>query len=165
MLAAYGLADAELHTAWMLRKYLEQSRISSFEQLSVADRRREVSRRRNMELSRLSGPANDVRRKRLRKMFRNTDRYVHLTWEERRQAVLDVANAVSNWGFARLFAECIDKTHYDSARSTRSVNDQAFARLRSAVVRGVEHLPAIFIANAGNCRKQISRYHASSNLP
>ena len=43
VLGSYGLADAELHTAWMLRKYLEQSRIPAFEQLGHADRRREVT--------------------------------------------------------------------------------------------------------------------------
>ena len=53
MLGRYGLADAELHTAWMLRKYLEQSRIPNFEQLGPADRRREVNRRRNSELTRM----------------------------------------------------------------------------------------------------------------
>ena len=98
VLGRYGLADAELHTAWMLRKYLEQSRIPGFEQLGHADRRREVNRRRNNELSRLGGSANNVRRNRARKLHRNTDPYVHLTWDERRQAVLDVAEAVSNWG-------------------------------------------------------------------
>ena len=44
VLGRYGLADAELHTAWMLRKYLEQSRIPDFERLGPADRRREVYR-------------------------------------------------------------------------------------------------------------------------
>lgn len=95
VLAAYGLADAELHTAWMLRKYLEQSRIPGFEQLDAADRRTEVHRRRSNELTRLSGPANDVRRRRARKLHRNTEPYVHLTWEERRRAVFDVAETVS----------------------------------------------------------------------
>ncbi|MCY3623562.1 MAG: DUF3800 domain-containing protein [Gammaproteobacteria bacterium] len=78
VLARYGLADAELHTAWMLRKYLEQSRIPGFDQLGPADRRREVYRHRTNQLSRLGGPANDVRRKRTRKLHRKTDPYVHL---------------------------------------------------------------------------------------
>ena len=74
-------------------------------------------RRRSTELTRLSGPANDVRRRRARKLFRKTEPYVHLTWEERRRAVLEVAETVSNWGFGRLFAECVDKSHFDPVRS------------------------------------------------
>ena len=140
VLAAYGLADAELHTAWMLRKYLEQSRIPGFEQLDAADRRTEVRRRRSNELTRLSGPANDVRRRRARKLHRNTEPYVHLTWEERRQAVFDVAETVSNWGFARLFAECVDKSHFDPARSPRSVSEQAFEQVVSRFERYLQNL-------------------------
>ena len=131
MLKAHGLADAELHTAWMLRKYLEQSRIPDFEQLGAADRRKEVQRHRNIELSRLPGPANDIRRRRVSKRHRHTESYVHLTWEERRQAVRNVAEKVSKWGFARLFAECVDKSHFDPTRSARSVSEQAFEQVVS----------------------------------
>lgn len=135
VLSRYNLADAELHTAWMLRKYLEQSRIPNFEQLDHGGRRREVNRRRSRELSRLGGSANDGRRNRTRKLHRNTDPYVHLTWDERRQAVLDVAETVSNWGFARLFAECVDKSHFDPVRSPRSIDEQAFEQVVSRFER------------------------------
>ena len=131
VLSAYRLADTELHTAWMLRKYIEQSRIADFDQLAFADRRREVRRHRSNELSRLAGRANDVRRRRTRKLHRNTEAYVHLTWEERRRAVREVAETVSQWGFARLFAECVDKTHFDPARAQRSVSEQAFEQVVS----------------------------------
>ena len=142
VLRAYGLADTELHTAWMLRRYLEQSKIAGFEQLATADRRREVHRYRTKELSRLAGPANDTRRKRARKLHRNTEPYVHLTWEERRRAVREVAETVSNWGFARLFAECVDKSHFDPARSQRSVSEQAFEQVVSRFER--------FLRNVGS---------------
>ena len=140
VLGAYGLADAELHTAWMLRKYLEQSRIPGFEQLGPADRRTEVGRQRNSELARLSGSANKVRRSRTLKNFRKTESYVHLTWEERRRALLEVAQAVSNWGFARLFAECVDKSHFDPGRSPRSVSEQAFEQVVSRFERYLQNL-------------------------
>ena len=140
VLAAYGLADAELHTAWMLRKYLEQSRTPGFEQLDAAERRTEVHRRRSNELTRLSGPANDIRRRRARKLHRNTEPYVHLTWEERRRAVLDVAETVSNWGFARLFAECVDKSHFNPSRSQRSASEQAFEQVVSRFERFLQNL-------------------------
>ena len=139
VLGTYGLADAELHTAWMLRKYLEQSRIPGFEQLGAAERRTEVQRRRSSELTRLSGQTNDVRRRRARKNFRNTEAYVHLTWEERRRAVLDVAKIVSNWGFARLFAECVDKSYFDPIRHQRSVSEQAFEQVVSRFERFLQN--------------------------
>ena len=103
ILGTYGLDNAELHTAWMMRKYLEQSKIPRFKELSWTDRRRAVHRYRSEELSRLSGASNDTRRKRIRKLHRNTESYIHLTWEERREAVLGVAKVIRNWGFARLF--------------------------------------------------------------
>ena len=57
---AYGLADCDLHTAWMLRMCLEQSRIPGFDQLGATDRRREVHRYRTNELSRVASPAQCV---------------------------------------------------------------------------------------------------------
>ena len=134
------MADAELRTAWMLRKYLEQSRIPGFERLGATDRRKEVFRRRSTELTRLYGPANNVRRRRARKLFRNIEPYVHLTWEERRRAVLDVAETISGWGFGRLFAECVDKSHFDSVRSSRSVSEQAFEQVVSRFEKFLQNL-------------------------
>ena len=33
----YNLADTEIHTAWILRAYLEQSKIANFQSLSQID--------------------------------------------------------------------------------------------------------------------------------
>lgn len=41
----YGLDDAEIHTGWVLRTYLEQSRIPDFEQMNYAERRSAVIRK------------------------------------------------------------------------------------------------------------------------
>ena len=139
-LAKYGLADDELHTAWMLRKYLEQPRIPGFEQLGPTDRRHAVYRHRTLQLARLGGPNDDARRQRTRKLHRKTEPYVHLTWQERRQAVLDVAETVANWGFARLFAECVDKSHFDPARSPRSIDGQAFEQVVSRFERFLKNV-------------------------
>lgn len=38
---------------------------------------------------------------------------------------------VSNWGFCRLFAECIDKVHFDPARANKSVDEQALEQIVS----------------------------------
>ena len=37
--AKYGLANAEIHTGWIKRTYLEQTKIPDFDKLSYADRR------------------------------------------------------------------------------------------------------------------------------
>ena len=42
VLGAYGLENEELHTAWLLRKYLDQTKIPNFEQLDWASRRSAV---------------------------------------------------------------------------------------------------------------------------
>jgi hypothetical protein len=36
---------------------------------------------------------------------------------------------LAGWGFARLFAECIDKLHFDSSRAGRSIDVQAFEQV------------------------------------
>ena len=38
---------------------------------------------------------------------------------------------MSEWGFARLFAECVDKVHFNPARARRSVDEQAFEQVVS----------------------------------
>ena len=44
---AYGLENAEIHTAWILRSYREQSQIDGFETLTRMQRRSEVHRARD----------------------------------------------------------------------------------------------------------------------
>jgi hypothetical protein len=53
---------------------------------------------------------------------------------------------VGNWGFARLFAECIDKIHYDPVFTKSSAEEQAFEQVISrfeqyleSVGKGQEH--------------------------
>ncbi len=53
ILARYDLGDQELHTAWLLRPYLEQSRIANFAGLSRAERRSAVTRARTEHLLQL----------------------------------------------------------------------------------------------------------------
>jgi hypothetical protein len=43
----------------------------------------------------------------------------------------DVARVIGNWGFARLFAECVDKIHFDPKRTKQSVDEQAFEQVVS----------------------------------
>ena len=43
--------------------------------------------------------------------------------------VKELATVVGRWGFARLFAECIDKIHFNSSKQT--ADEQAFEQLVS----------------------------------
>ncbi len=127
----YDLGNAELHTAWLLRKYLEQVRVPNFDRLSRTQRRSEVERLRKLELLRLQNQSIPKNYRQTKKSYRHTADYIHLNLDERRQFVLDVAQCVSNWGFARLFAECIDKVHFDPNRNERSIDEQAFEQVVS----------------------------------
>lgn len=48
----YDLEKVEIHTAWLLRPYLEQKKIPRFESLSYFDRRLAVNKFRKKELLR-----------------------------------------------------------------------------------------------------------------
>lgn len=131
VLARFGLVGKELHTAWILRRYLEQSRIMNFENLSWAERRRKVLQYRNAHLLALQQQQRHRSYRQARKNYKQTAAYVHLTDSERRRVVDEIADIVADWGFARLFAECIDKVHFDPDRSKVSISEQAFEQIVS----------------------------------
>ena len=120
----------EIHVAWMMRTYHEQSSIPGFESMTYARRRSEVNKKRKAELFRLQ-KVNRKGFKQTRKNYQKTEAYLHLTRQERRQAVSDIARLISNWGVARLFAECIDKVHFDPTIAMRTVHEQAFEQVVS----------------------------------
>jgi hypothetical protein len=138
-MARYGLGGKELHTAWLLRTYLEQSRIANFEQLDWTARRAAVELERNRYLLRLQQTQRSNTYRQAKKTFAHTQAYVHLTVNERRALVREIADAVSNWGYARLFAECIDKLYFDPARARRTVDEQAFEQVVSRFEQYLEN--------------------------
>lgn len=120
----YGLEEAEIHTAWLLRKYLEQTRIEDFNNLSHARRRTEVRRYRTREILRLQNSNNSRAYRQTRKNYAKTEAYIHLTYEERQNFIAQIADCVAGWRFARLFAECIDKVHFDPQRAQSPVDEK-----------------------------------------
>jgi len=134
------LGNAEIHTAWLLRRYIEQKRVPGFDTLIRGVRRREVERLRKAELLRLQAQHKNKHYRQTRKNYKHTADYIHLSYDERKRFVLDVADCVGNWGFARMFAECIDKVYFDPARAERSVDEQAFEQV---VSRYEQYLQAI----------------------
>jgi hypothetical protein len=135
----YGLADQELHTAWLVRKYIEQSKIADFESLDWTHRRSEVEKFRVAEIYRVRRAGIAKRNSELKKNYRKTAPYIHLTLGERERLAREIADAVSRWTWARLFAECIDKAHFDPARTARSVSEQAFEQLISRFEQFLRH--------------------------
>ena len=76
----------------------------------------------------------------MKKNYKQTNAYIHLSYEERRRFINEIAECVSNWGFARLFAECVDKLHFDPYQSRLTVDGQAFEQLVSRFERYLQNL-------------------------
>ncbi|MBK9152454.1 MAG: DUF3800 domain-containing protein [Saprospiraceae bacterium] len=127
----YDLKDSEIHTGWIVRKYLEQSRIVGFESMDYAQRRHEVLKLRKAELLKLQKSQNKSHYKQTRKNYRQTDSYIHLTHIERIAIVQELADLVGSWSFSRLFGECINKIHFDPIRAQQSVDEQSLEQLVS----------------------------------
>jgi hypothetical protein len=126
----FGLDDSEIHTAWILRKYIEQNKIPNFDKLPRDVRIYEVQKIRKTVLFGLQKSGGSKYRQQ-KKNFKETENYIHLTFLERKEFILRIARIVSGWSTARLFAECIDKISYDPKRSTNSISEQALEQIVS----------------------------------
>lgn len=127
----YNLADQEIHTAWILRRYVEQKKIPGFEAMSMPERRQHVEAYRKAELLRLQRLPNIPAYKQAKKTYAKTGPYIHLTFTERQNFITDLAKCVAGWGFARLFAECIDKVKFGLMGSPRTIAEQALEEVVS----------------------------------
>lgn len=125
----YDLSGKEIHTAWILRNYLEQSRIPNFETLNFTERRSEVLKLRNRHLLNLQRSGKNKQYKQTKKNYNKTKDYIHLTYDQRKNFINAIAECVSNWGFARLFAECIDKVYFDALKTSEDIDYQAFEQI------------------------------------
>ncbi len=128
---AYSLGDSEIHIAWLLRKYREQTNIANFPSLNYNQRRSQVERIRRSELLRIQRTGKKKSFNQTRKNYRKTEAYIHLTYDERRNLAKDNAQCIASWGYARLFAECVDKIYFDPSRTSQSIDEQAFEQVVS----------------------------------
>ncbi|MDR3773310.1 MAG: DUF3800 domain-containing protein [Terracidiphilus sp.] len=127
IMARHGLAGAELHTAWLLRKYLEQSRIDGFDEMNWDERRAQVARLRVAEVHRVRKLGIAKRNAQLKKVYRHTDPYVHLTLSERNRLAHEIAETISKWDWAVLIASCVDKSFFLTKGKPNQVNASAFS--------------------------------------
>lgn len=125
----FDLHGQEIHTAWMARRYVEQERIAGFQSLDRKSRReaaeREIARRAGV----LGVRGNQKKAKSYRVESKKIKPYLHLTREERRSCLLELAQAIGAWGTARIFSEAILKPSFSS--SHRTPYEQAFEQVLS----------------------------------
>jgi hypothetical protein len=126
----YAIDDSEIHVAWILRPYIEQTRIANFDMLDHSQRVSQVESIRKGELLRLQR-TNPKQYKQTRKNYEKTKNYIHLNFAERQSLIKELAQCVAGWGFARLFAECVDKVHFDPTRTNKTIDEQSFEQIVS----------------------------------
>ena len=85
--STYGLGDEEVHTAWMVRRYVEQEAVANFERLSHFDRKLETQKRRDQHLIRIAANGNKKQLKAAKLNYRKTVVYLHLTQIERLELI------------------------------------------------------------------------------
>lgn len=129
--AKYDLTDKEIHIAWVLRSYQEQNKISGFESLTYPQRIEAATAFRTTELLRLQRAKNTKLYHQTKKTYQKTQPYIHLTYKERKALVVELAKALSGWNFARLFAECVDKVHFNPVRTSKTIDEQSFEQVIS----------------------------------
>ncbi|MBZ0204233.1 MAG: DUF3800 domain-containing protein [Ignavibacteria bacterium] len=128
----FRLENAEIHTGWILKKYSEQDTIIDFEKLNDVQRIAEVQRIRTTELIKFhKKKTTKGQYKQKQKNYRLTTPYIHLSYDERKGFIKEIAKAIGRWGFARLFAECIDKTFFKPSIAVAPIDEQAFEQIVS----------------------------------
>ncbi len=127
ILENHRLGGVEMHTAWMARYYPEQNRIPDFDKYSDADRRHLVMIERKKDIAKAS-LGKDASVKSLKKNYKKTESYIHLTHAERLQTLREVADAIGSWQEARLFGE---------ARSTTLLPDSKNAIAREQALEQI----------------------------
>lgn len=132
----YNLDSAEIHTAWIARKYLEQSKIQDFELLNHTQRIAEVNKYRKKEMLTLQkNSKHRLKYKQVKKNFQKTEAYIHLTYDERISFLQELADFIGSCKFAILFIEAIDKIHFDPLRAKHTVDEQGLEQIVSRFER------------------------------
>jgi len=153
----YGLTGKEIHTGWLLRTYQEQNKIPHFESLNHDQRRAEIVRVRLSILYELQKSKKEAKQfAQIKKNFKQTEDYTHLTFQERRDFIYEIANKIGNWGFARVFAECVDKAYFQSKETSLSLDEHSFEQ----IVTRFE----FFLTNKGNNATKNKTQTAQKNI-
>jgi hypothetical protein len=101
---AHRLGSAEVHTAWMLRRFPEQERISGFATMPDDARRAAVTVERKADLAKASLRGDQAVRT-LARNYKATRQYTHLSSAERLAVVQQLASTIGSWTDVVLFAD------------------------------------------------------------
>jgi hypothetical protein len=129
----HRLSGVEIHTGWMMRQYPEQERISDFESVSEDDRRTLTLAERKKDLAKASMKGSKAVAT-LGRNYKKTEPYVHLTRNERRDAVRALAATVGSWDDAVLFADAQEKAGSRDAERFPHAFEQVVTRLHHYLV-------------------------------
>lgn len=170
----FELADAEIHTGWMTRRYLEQEKIPNFQDLSWNDRRSQVRQERSAQLIKVDALKGSNAARELRKGYRKTDPYIHLTLDERKSFLREIADQIGGWGNTRLFCHSIDKTSFASGPPTIPPREEAFTHVVSRFQRYLQDIggpQTIGLlahdhddTSAGRITQLMRQFHASGTM-
>ena len=138
--ASYNLLSAEIHTAWMLRSYREQQEIEGFDSMPHEERRQAVIRVREQKVQNYKANKPPQALKSLKKIYKNTEPYIHLTYSERERFIFDLAAKIKSWSFARIFTEVIDKKDYHPPKPDLTPEVQAFERIVTRIEKYLSHI-------------------------
>jgi hypothetical protein len=136
----YDLDNAEIHVAWMMRAYREQDQIPNFAGMPPAQRRAMVNGARATTLHQLQHANNPKLYRQTKKNYAQTVAYTHLTRAERIAVVQELAACIAGWGYARLFAECVDKAHFAAYVRGKTVDEQAFEQIVSRLEQYLQNM-------------------------
>ena len=124
----YGLSGKEIHTGWMMRRYLEQERIPHFSGIDRKSRRTAVETARKADILHISALGNARKLRDTKKYFKKTHAYIHLTIDERKDCVRKLADVIGSWSDSRLFGEATDIARFNLPGT---VFENAFAQVIS----------------------------------
>lgn len=145
--AKYSLQDKEIHTGWILRRYYYQERIPHFETLSIPQRISEVQKTHRIENLKLQKTGKAKAINQAKKNYKHIEPYIHLTLDQRKAFVKEIAETIGRWGFARLFAECINIINFDERIAKQTADEQA---LEQVVSRFQHYLESVSKSNGSD---------------
>jgi hypothetical protein len=110
----------------------------------------------------------------LRKTYRKTQAYIHLTRDERMIFLRELAGLIGSWGNTRLFAEAIDKTSFGASPPAIPPREEAFTQVVNRFERylaGVGGLQTIGLlahdhddTSADRLTQLMRQFHASGTM-
>jgi len=126
----FDLGEAEIHTGWMFRRYLEQERIAGFEPMTRDQRRVAYDRQRDDTLVRIAATKPAEALVEAKKTYRKVAPYVHLTRSERLDVLRRLAQLIGSWTDCRLFCEAARKEAY-RGRTLPPIGEESFTQVVS----------------------------------